>query len=161
MAYRFYVTVTGTRQGLFSPESTDPAHPGTVTGTAFHYGIEIPRDPASGQATGRRRHHPVSFVKEWGAASPQFFTAITTNEVLESAFFEFVRPDESGQEHVFATVRLRNAHVSEIEQYVEGFDDGSVLPLPRPHERIALTFQIIELENLDGGTSAVDEHVRA
>ena len=29
------------------------------------------RDPASGQASGRRTHKPIKFVKEWGAATPQ------------------------------------------------------------------------------------------
>ncbi len=30
-----------------------------------------PRDAASGQASGKRQHKPVEFVKEWGAATPQ------------------------------------------------------------------------------------------
>lgn len=160
MAYEFYVTVVGTKQGAFVPETQDGPHAGTITGTAFHYGVEIPRDPSSGRATGRRLHHPVSFVKPWGGASPQFFSAITTNELLDHALFEFVRTNEAGEEYVFATLRLDHAHVTEIEQYLEGFDNGGVLPPARPHERISLTFQRITLENLDAGTTATDEHVR-
>lgn len=34
---------------------------------------KAPRDAASGQATGKRQHAPVTFVKEWGASSPQLF----------------------------------------------------------------------------------------
>ncbi len=35
------------------------------------YTVKGPRDSASGQATGKRQHGPVTFVKEWGAATPQ------------------------------------------------------------------------------------------
>lgn len=45
----------------------------TCTGGALkeaHY-IISPRDSATGQASGKRMHKPVTFVKEWGAATPQ------------------------------------------------------------------------------------------
>lgn len=32
--------------------------------------ITSPRDPASGQATGKRQHKPISVTKEWSASSP-------------------------------------------------------------------------------------------
>ncbi len=35
------------------------------------YSIKSPRDAASGQASGKRTHKPVTFVKEWGATTPQ------------------------------------------------------------------------------------------
>lgn len=35
------------------------------------YRVTGPRDAASGQASGKRMHKPVTFVKEWGAATPQ------------------------------------------------------------------------------------------
>jgi hypothetical protein len=39
---------------------------------AAHYNVKSPRDSASGMASGKRTHHPVTFVKEWGASTPQF-----------------------------------------------------------------------------------------
>lgn len=39
---------------------------------AAHYSVKSPRDSASGQASGKRTHHPVTFIKEWGASTPQF-----------------------------------------------------------------------------------------
>ena len=36
-----------------------------------HYTVKSPRDSASGQATGKRMHKPVTITKEWGAATPQ------------------------------------------------------------------------------------------
>jgi hypothetical protein len=44
------------------------------TGAALQgaeYSVKSPRDAASGQASGKRMHKPVTFVKEWGATTPQ------------------------------------------------------------------------------------------
>ncbi|HKT14088.1 MAG TPA: hypothetical protein VJR87_01640 [Allosphingosinicella sp.] len=40
-----------------------------------------PRDSASGMPTGKRQHAPVTFVKEWGAASPQLSAIKPTYDV--------------------------------------------------------------------------------
>jgi hypothetical protein len=37
---------------------------------AADYSVK-PRDAASGQASGKRMHKPVTFIKEWSAATPQ------------------------------------------------------------------------------------------
>lgn len=36
-----------------------------------HYQVSGPRDAASGLATGKRQHKPMTIVKEWRAATPQ------------------------------------------------------------------------------------------
>ena len=45
--------------------SGDPDRP-LIAGT-----VPNPRDSASGQATGKRQHKPITITKEWDAASPQ------------------------------------------------------------------------------------------
>lgn len=40
-----------------------------------------PRDTATGQASGKRTHKPVTFVKEWGAATPQLRELKATYDV--------------------------------------------------------------------------------
>ena len=90
MAYEFYVSIEGTKQGKFKGESTREAHRDKIPALAFSYEVTSPRDVATGQASGRRQHGPVTFVKAWGAASPQLFQALTTNEVLKTVLFEFV-----------------------------------------------------------------------
>jgi hypothetical protein len=40
--------------------------------SAAHYNVKAPRDSASGMASGKRTHKPLTFVKEWGAGTPQF-----------------------------------------------------------------------------------------
>ena len=156
MGTEFYVTVEATKQGRLKGESPREAHQDALVGISFHYAVTSPRDVASGQASGRRQHQPVDFVKQWGAASPQLFAAMVGNEVLKSVLFEFVRPDEQGGEVVFHTIRLTNASITAIEQFIKG--DPEPPPTdPRALERISLTFQRIEIENLDGHTSATDD----
>src|SRR5687767_8170397 len=48
------------------------------------YTIKSPRDSASGMASGKRTHKPVTFVKEWGAATPQLRTMKTTYDVKKN-----------------------------------------------------------------------------
>lgn len=45
-----------------------------------HY-LLSPRDAATGQASGKRMHKPVTFVKEWGAATPQLSQVKPTYDV--------------------------------------------------------------------------------
>ena len=49
--------------------------------SAAHYSIRSPRDSASGQASGKRMHKPVTFVKEWSAATPQLAAMKPTYDI--------------------------------------------------------------------------------
>ena len=49
-----------------------------------HYTIKSPRDAASGQASGKRTHNPVKFIKEWGAATPQLMAVKPTYNIKEA-----------------------------------------------------------------------------
>jgi len=158
MAYEFYVTVEGTKQGRFKGESDRKEHADKLVGLSFHYSVGVPRDPASGMPTGRRTHQPVSFVKEWGAATPQFQQAMISNESFKSVLFEFIKTSpKSGQEYVFHTIKLGTAMITEIQQYVDPAGTPGQPTDTGPLEKISFTFQRIEIENIDGQTSVVDE----
>lgn len=155
MASEFYVTIEGTQQGQLKGESIRDAHRDKMAGLSFRYAVGSPREAATGQASGKRQHQPISFVKEWGPASPQLFTAALTNESLKSVLFEFMKTDErSGEEVVFHTIKLTNAFVTTIEQYIDpGTESHDTVAL----EKVSLSFQRIEIANLAGNTSAIDE----
>jgi len=154
MAYEFYVTIEGAKQGRLAGESPRSGHKGKLAGVGFSYEITSPRDAASGQATGKRRHGAVTFTKEWGAASPQLFAALVTNEPIKSALFEFVRTNDVGVEHVFHTIKLTDAAITSIHQYIAAQDEQELENAEL--EDVALTFRAIEIANLDGKTSASD-----
>ncbi len=157
MAYEFYVTIEATKQGRLAGERTPDVHKGKLPGIGFSYEVKSPRDAATGQASGKRQHGPVTFTKEWGAASPQLFKALVTNEVLKSALFEFVRTNDVGVERVFHTIKLTNASVTSIHQYVAAQEDADLDNAEL--EDVALTFHAIEITNVDAKTTASDSIV--
>jgi type VI secretion system secreted protein Hcp len=149
MANTFYVSIVGRRQGKFNAEGGF----GKIKGLAFHYEVTAPRDSASGQATGKRQHSPVTFVKEWGASSPQLLTAAVDNELLDSVLFEFIETNPAGEEFVYHTIKLTNASVASIKQDAKAAAGGHDL---QDLEEISIVFQSIEMANLDGKTTAAD-----
>ena len=161
MASTFFVTIEGAKQGVFKGESQGERSKDKISGYAFSYAVTSPRDAATGQASGKRQYSPVTFVKEWGAASPQLFQAAVTNEVLKSVLFEFVHTTAEGEEEVFETVKLTNATVSHIKDSFDGRNGGGGAgnhgPSGPTMEEVALTFQKIEIENKPGKTMAVDD----
>lgn len=163
MAYEFYVTIEGQKQGKFKGESVREKHKDKIAGLKFGYELKSPRDIASGQASGKRQHYPVVFTKEWGAASPQLFQACATNEALKNVLFEFIITNSQGQEEIYHTIKLTNAHVANIKQYT-GSGEASASSAKHTSdtdthelEEVALTFQKIEVENKPGKTTAMDD----
>jgi type VI secretion system secreted protein Hcp len=159
MANEFYVTIDGIRTGRFHGESTAKAHKGKITGLEFFYEVTSPRDVATGQATGKRQHKPITFVKEWGTASPQLFNALITNETLTNVLFEFPQTSPKGKEQIVETIKLTDATVSAFRQYIG--DVGNPIydstPECRKLENVSLNFRTIEITNVAGQTSATDD----
>src|SRR5262245_49473173 len=154
MVTAFYVSIVGRKQGKFHGEGTASGQfADKIRGLAFHSEVAAPRDSATGQASGKRQYSPVTFVKEWGASSPQFLKAAVENEILNSALFEFVAVDKSGQETIYQTVKLTNATVASIKQDVKASADGQGL---QDLEEISIAFQSIEMNNNDAKTGVVD-----
>ena len=69
MAHAFRVTLKGRKQGTLKGD--DPRHPDQIVGLNFVNHVLSPRDPATGQASGRRVHSPIVFTKEWGPPRPR------------------------------------------------------------------------------------------
>ena len=158
MGYSFKVKIKGQKQGQFKGESPKDKDKDTMLGLSFAYEVKSPRDVATGQPSGKRQHMPIRFVKEWGAATPQIFTALTTNEVLPTVSFEFTRTNANGEEYVYYSIKLTDASISDLRQFTSdnpagGTKGGSSMEL----EEVSLTFRKIEVESKDGKTMATDD----
>ena len=46
-----------------------------TTISAVYHSVKSPRDSASGQASGKRMHKPLTIIKEWGPSTPMFRAA--------------------------------------------------------------------------------------
>jgi type VI secretion system secreted protein Hcp len=156
MALKFFVTIDGEKTGAFKGETLQKGREKQLEGLGFQYGLSLPYDPATGQATGKRQHDTVTMTKAWGAASPQLFQALVTNELLKSVKFEFIRMDRSGVESVFQRITLESAAVASINQHVEPNYAPATANFPE-FEEIAFVFQRITIENIPGSTTATDD----
>lgn len=144
-----FVTIEGTQQ-KFKSESVRKGFEKAVPAISFTYGVKSPRDSASGQASGKRQHKPITFIKEWGASTPQLFQALVTNEQLKSVTIEFVQTSSgegAGGDFVYHTIKLTNAYVTELDQFKRSSPDD-----PRDLEAVSFTHQKIEMTN-DGVTA--------
>lgn len=158
-AQTLYVVVEGTKQGFFANESIVGNHPNRLVGRDYDYLVKVPRDAATGMVSGKRQHGPVVLTREWGAASPQLFQALFSNEVLKSVTFEFYRTNNNGEEELGGLVKLTNATVVEIHQH--GPSSGGTLhaagPDTRRLEDVSFSFTGIEIQHPPGKTMAADQ----
>jgi type VI secretion system secreted protein Hcp len=164
MAYEFYVTIEGTKQGKFKGESVRDAHKAKLSGLSYRHEIKSPRDAATGQASGKRQHGAISITKEWGPATPQIFQALVTNEVLKSVLFEFIQTTPEGAEDIYHTIKLVSATISMV-RYMTGGDavEGSASAKhtstydTHELEEVSFTYARIEMEHKPGKTAAFDD----
>ncbi len=144
-----FIAVEGTKQGKFKGETsmvkgfTDQSRV-----LKFSFGVVSPRDVSTGQASGKRQHKAIVITREPGAATPQFFAALVSNEMLKSIVIQFFRRNPTGATELQQTIKLTNASISDFRQYVG--DDGRWL------EDVAFVFQQIQIENTLNKTVAAD-----
>jgi type VI secretion system Hcp family effector len=134
--------------------STDSSATGTghLVGTYFDFTGSQPID-ASGQNTGRRTFTPVTFRHVIGDTSPQLLQALDTNENLSTVVFTLMGTGSEGQHVILYEIRLTNAHVIRVNQYLpDTFAAPGVAQVP-PLEQVSMDFQKLE-EISPGGTHA-------
>ena len=151
-AQQMYVTIRGAKQGPFKGETAG----GKIPVLAFVSETDSPRDPASGLPTGKRMHKPIVITKEWDAASPQLYNALTQNENLPSVVIEFYKTNSNGVGEAFEVITLTNASVSSFKQYSSMPSGAALGEREKWVEEVGLTFQKIEIENKQSKIVAAD-----
>jgi type VI secretion system secreted protein Hcp len=149
--YEFYVTIVGAKQGAFHGETDDERHRGKLVGLA--YDLPVSAQGSGSGKTGMSGFGPVRFTRRWGPASPQFLTALATNEALSTAIFEFERATDEGERQVFQRVTLFGARVTEVRAFLDLEAEPSALMSLPPLEEVALSCRGILVENVIAGTS--------
>jgi type VI secretion system secreted protein Hcp len=164
MAFQAYMTIKGSKQGTFKGESSQTPHTDKIGILSFAYELTSPRDPLTGQASGRRQHQPITILKELDAASPQLFHALVTNELLTDINFEFYSISPEGKEELRYTIKGLNGGVANLKLYT-GNTTGEALSAGKHVEvsetvlleEVSFTFQTIQMEHTPSTKSAVDD----
>ena len=127
-----FMTVTGSKQGAIKGEAMSER---------IHL-VRVERDAATGMASGKRMHSPITVTKEIDAASPKFFTALNSHETLSEVTITFV--GGSRREKTAEKIVLRNATILSIRK-------------AGGNEMITLDYQAIEVTWTDGGKTMTDD----
>jgi type VI secretion system secreted protein Hcp len=145
MAYQFYMSVKGTRQGQFKGQSTK-GKPNSkwVQVHGFQYGVKSPLDTSSGQTLGHRQHDPIVIIKQRDSSSPQLFQACCTKEVLSEVVIEFRQP---GSETVVNRISLTNASIDKFEPS-RVFPVGVTHHPQKGYENVVFDYQNIKVEGI-------------
>jgi type VI secretion system secreted protein Hcp len=130
------IQIVGSQQGAFTQT------PVPIGG--LDHEIVSPRDAATGQASGRRQHKPITFVKVMGAPTPMLLNALVNNENLPTVKIAIT----DGTSNTVMTIELTNASVASWTQVGD-------------HERVSMTYQKITWTWLDGGITAEDDWATA
>jgi type VI secretion system secreted protein Hcp len=150
-----YISIKGQKQGPFKGEALQKGAEGKIAGLKFRYELVSPRDIATGMATGKRQHKPVMITKEWGAASPQLFQALATNETLPEVVIDFVGVDPKGMMALSHSIKLTNAYIADISYSTEPIATGGVRLL----EDVTFVFGAIELIDVRSNTMSRDSWI--
>jgi type VI secretion system secreted protein Hcp len=155
MAERAFVTIKGAKQGTFAGDGRGGKKKDRIEILSFEFELQSPRDPATGQASGKRQWKPIVITKEWGAATLQILTALATNEVLTSVLFEFTGTTPRGLEQLDHSIKLTDASILDYRDTTQ-----SVPPPGGTHllalDQVSFTFRRIEVSDKSGKTFVDD-----
>lgn len=151
------MTVKGLQQGKIEGPVNAKGREYSILIDAWDFGVTTPVDPATGRVSGKRQHSPLQVVKQIDTTSPQLFTASVNNEALTSVQLQVWETTPSGTESEVYVINLTNAAIVSFGQSQEAPESrhGKIRDTWEL-ERIAFTYQKIEVTWTDGQVSATD-----
>jgi type VI secretion system secreted protein Hcp len=156
MALNAYLKLKGQKQGEIKGSVTQKGREGSIEVIAVSHEIVSPRDPASGQATGKRMHKPLVITKELDKSSPLLYAALASNETMKEWTLTFYRPDKGGKEVASYTITLTNAMIAGIQFVMPNNKHADLMKLME-YEEVEFVYEKIQWTWLDGGITAVDD----
>ena len=149
MALNAYLKLKGQNQGDIKGSGPE----NKIMVIASNHSILSPRNESSGIAIGKRMHKPFVITKEVDQSTPQLYKALVDNENISEWELQFWKPDTSGAEMQYYTVKLNNATIASIEFHMPNNKDHQLMKFME-YEEIAFTYQDIEWIWEESGVSA-------
>ena len=156
MALNSYLQLKGQKQGDINGSVTQKGREGKIAVIAFNHEVQSPRDPATGQATGKRIHKPFVITKEIDRSSPMLYAALVANENITSWELQCFAARSTGVEVNHYTVRLTNAKIADIRSTMLNNKVPENLKMPLMEE-VGFVYEKIEWTWVDGGINATDD----
>jgi len=149
--------------GCGSPESIgtldNPDHPDEFMVHNAQGGVKCPRDPVSGQTTGKRVHAPITLTKYIDACSPLLFQATCKGTRFDKVTLTFTRIDD-GTEVPYYEIIYENVLPVEVSLFMPPFQDEESEKMTHM-EVVSMTFKKITHTHLVSTPSASDEWGRS
>jgi type VI secretion system secreted protein Hcp len=149
------MTLEGEKQGKIEGFCDMKGREGTILVYGMNHDIHIPRDPQSGQPSGKRIHGPLTLTKEYDKSSPKIYQALCTGERMKKVEIKWYRIAKDGTEEHYFTHSLQNAIVVSVKPYTPIV----FLPENEPYrhmEEIAFTYSKIKWTWEPDGVEAED-----
>ena len=161
MALNAYLKIKGQKSGQVKGSVTQKGREDTIMVHAYTHEVVTPRDAASGLPTGKRMHKPLTITKEIDKASPILYNILVNNENITEFELKFWKPQIKaaagvGSEVHFYTIKLTNANISQMNEYILDNKIPANMPIP-PMETVSFTYQKIEWTWVDGAITANDD----
>lgn len=157
-ALNAYMSVKGQKQGLIQGGVTQKGREGKIGVIAMTHEIVSPRDSATGQATGKRQHKPLTVTMEWDRSLPALYNALFNNEVLTDVQIDFWTASPTGAEVNYMTYRLTNASIASITSRMPNNKMPDLLRL-REQVDVSFTYQKFDVAHKQGGGAASDSWI--
>jgi type VI secretion system secreted protein Hcp len=160
-ALNAYLRIKGQKQGFIQGGVTMKGREGSIAVMAMKHEIVSPRDAASGLATGKRQHKPLTVIVEWDRALPLLMQALTTNETLATVEIDFwglgarVAAGSASPAVLHTKIKLTNAHISGIRTILPDTRDP-VTARMNENAEISFVYQKIEMTHVPTGTAFSD-----
>ena len=145
-----YLKLEGEKTGKVTGpvRDRDDIKEGSIALLGVEHGIVSPRDAATGMASGKRQHLPITVTKEPDQTSPLFYQFIAHNELIKTVdIFFFGRSGQPGlsmgRETMQYKITLTKAWVSRVEfsgQLDSAAPENNRFKLT---ERISLVYDLI------------------
>jgi len=114
MALTIHLELTGKNQGKIDGSCDMAGRENTILVQAINQRTFIPHHPQDGLPTGKRKHAPISVVKEIDKSSPSLYQALVTGEQFSNVTLKYYRISPQGNEEHYFTQLLEDVAIISI-----------------------------------------------
>ncbi len=146
-----FLTITAAKQGVIKGEVTRKGYEDSLEVVNLSLGVVSPA--LQGRVSASRVQEPVVITLRWSKATPLLMTAAANGEVLSSVKYTGVVATPQGVDKQAHTLTLSNARITAWDIK----DNNGDAPGLDPLVELTLTYQKLEVTEMDGGITSVDD----